>query len=54
MFVSQTIKGAYWISSNSLFIQYCDSNFGIFSIRWTIAFSWNDVPQMSRGPSESE
>ena len=27
-----TIKGAYWISSNSSFIQYCDSNIGLFSI----------------------
>ena len=26
------IKGAYWISSNSSFIQYCDSNIGLFSI----------------------
>ena len=26
------IRGAYWISSNSLFIQYCDSNIGLFSI----------------------
>ena len=26
------IKGAYWISSNSSFIQYCDSNIGFFSI----------------------
>ena len=24
--------GAYWISSNSSFIQYCDSNTGLFSI----------------------
>ena len=24
-------KGAYWISSNSSFIQYCDSNIGLFS-----------------------
>ena len=28
----QIIKGAYWISSNSLFIQYCESNIGLFSI----------------------
>ena len=27
-----TIKGAYWISTNSSFIQYCDSNIGLFSI----------------------
>jgi len=26
------IKGAYWISSNSSFIQYFDSNIGLFSI----------------------
>ena len=26
------IKGAYWISSNYSFIQYCDSNIGLFSI----------------------
>ena len=26
------VKGAYWISSNSSFIQYCDSNIGLFSI----------------------
>jgi hypothetical protein len=26
------IKGAYWISSNSSFIQYCDSNIGLFYI----------------------
>ena len=26
------IKGAYWISSIFLFIQYCDSNIGLFSI----------------------
>ena len=26
------IKGAYWISLNSSFIQYCDSNIGLFSI----------------------
>ena len=25
-------KGAYWISLNSSFIQYCDSNIGLFSI----------------------
>ena len=25
------VNGAYWISSNSLFIQYCDSNIGLFS-----------------------
>jgi hypothetical protein len=25
-------KGAYWISSNSSFIQYFDSNIGLFSI----------------------
>ena len=25
------LKGAYWISSNSSFIQYCNSNFGLFS-----------------------
>ena len=24
-------KGAYWISSNSSFIQYCDSNIELFS-----------------------
>jgi hypothetical protein len=24
-------KGAYWIISNSSFIQYCDSNIGLFS-----------------------
>ena len=29
---SYTFKGAYWISSNSSFIQYCDSNIGLFSI----------------------
>jgi hypothetical protein len=23
---------AYWISSNSSFIQYCDSNIGLFSL----------------------
>ena len=28
----QSIKVAYWISSNSSFIQYCDSNIGLFSI----------------------
>ena len=26
------VKGAYWISSNSSFIQYCDSNICLFSI----------------------
>ena len=26
------LKGAYWIGSNSSFIQYCDSNIGLFSI----------------------
>ena len=26
-----SLKGAYWISSNSSFIQYCDSNIGTFS-----------------------
>jgi hypothetical protein len=26
------LKGAYWISSNSSFIQYCDSDTGLFSI----------------------
>ena len=26
------VKEAYWISSNSSFIQYCDSNIGLFSI----------------------
>ena len=26
------IKGAYWISSNSSIIQYCDSNIGLFFI----------------------
>ena len=25
------VKGAYWISSNSSCIQYCDSNIGLFS-----------------------
>ena len=25
-------KGAYWISSNCEFFQYCDSNIGLFSI----------------------
>ena len=25
-------KGAYWISSNCDFYQYCDSNIGLFSI----------------------
>ena len=25
-------KGAYWISPNSSFIQYCDSNIGLLSI----------------------
>ena len=25
-------KGANWISSNSSFIQYCESNIGLFSI----------------------
>ena len=25
-------KGAYWISSNCEFFQYCDSNIGYFSI----------------------
>ena len=29
---SSFLKGAYWISSNSSFIQYCDSNNGLFSI----------------------
>ena len=29
---SACVKGAYWISSNSSFIQYCDSNIGLFSI----------------------
>ena len=28
---SKVLKGAYWISSNSSFIQYCDSNIGLFS-----------------------
>jgi hypothetical protein len=28
----RAFKGAYWISSNSSFIQYCDSNIGLFSI----------------------
>ena len=28
----ETIKGAYWISPNFSFIQYCDSNIGLFSI----------------------
>ena len=27
-----TLKVAYWISSNSSFIQYCDSNIRLFSI----------------------
>ena len=27
-----SIKGADWISSNYSFIQYCDSNIGLFSI----------------------
>ena len=26
------VKEAYWISSNSSVIQYCDSNIGLFSI----------------------
>ena len=26
------IKGAYWITSISSIIQYCDSNIGLFSI----------------------
>ena len=28
----KVFKGAYWISSNSSFIQYCDSNIRLFSI----------------------
>jgi hypothetical protein len=28
----KSLKGAYWISSNFSFIQYCDSNIGLFSI----------------------
>ena len=28
---SLSFKVAYWISSNSSFIQYCDSNIGLFS-----------------------
>ena len=31
-FLISELKGAYWISSNSSFIQYCDSNIGLFSI----------------------
>ena len=27
----RNIKVAYWISSNSSFIQYCDGNIGLFS-----------------------
>ena len=30
--MKQRVKVAYWISSNSSFIQYCDSNIGLFSI----------------------
>ena len=30
--ICKKFKGAYWISSNSLFIQYCGSNIGLFSI----------------------
>ena len=26
------INGAYWTSTNSSFIQYCDNNIGLFSI----------------------
>ena len=29
---NKPLKGAYWISLNSSFIQYCDSNIGLFSI----------------------
>ena len=28
----KVVKGAYWISSNSSIIQYCDSNIGLFRI----------------------
>ena len=30
--LSYVLKGAYWISSNSSFIQYCYRNIGLFSI----------------------
>ena len=30
--VSAAVKGAYWISSNFSFIQYCYRNIGLFSI----------------------
>jgi hypothetical protein len=35
--ILKLFKGAYWISSNSSFIQYCDSNIGLFSIALVIA-----------------
>ena len=31
----QNFKGAYWISSNSSFIQYCDSNISLTPLRAT-------------------
>jgi hypothetical protein len=32
IFEFDTFKGAYWISSISSFVQYCDSNIGLVSI----------------------
>ena len=30
--IDKLLKGPFWISSYSSFIQYCDSNIGLFSI----------------------
>jgi hypothetical protein len=33
------VKGAYWINSNCEFLQYCDSNIGLFSIAPPLAIA---------------
>ena len=43
----QDIKWAYWIGSNSSFIQYCDSNIGLFSIAPPLVIALPTLRQQS-------
>ena len=47
IFKLRFLKGAYWISSNSSFIQYCDSNIGLFTIAPTIVIALPTLRQQS-------
>ena len=44
------VKGAYWIGSNSSFIQYCDSNIGLFSIAPPFITIWEAKQKRSHEP----